>query len=371
MTKTNDENYGIAKIADLQPVDAPDLPYQPQDPQSYRPRIGLIGCGGVTVHHLRVYKEAGYDVVALCDIDSSKAQERQQKFYPQAQVYSDYRDLLNRADIEVVDIATHPRERVEIIETALKTGKHVLSQKPFVLDLDQGERLADLADSQGVQLAVNQNGRWAPHFSYMRQAMAAGMIGEVLSAHLSVHWDHSWVCGTEFENMRHLILYDFGIHWFDMVNCFMGDKNALKVYASIQRSCNQKARPAMLAHAVMDFDGAQASLIFNGDTRFGPQDGTYISGTAGTMTSVGPDLMEQRVTLYNQHGYCSPVLEGHWFPQGFHGAMGELLCAIEQSRTPINNARDNLKTLALCFAAVASAEQGQAIVPGACRKMTE
>ena len=43
----------------------------------------------------------------------------------------------------------------------------------------------------------------------------------------------------------------------------------------------------MLAHAVMDFDGAQANLIFNGDTRFGPQDGTYISGTAGTMTSVG------------------------------------------------------------------------------------
>ena len=101
MTKTNDENYGIAKIADLQPVDAPDLPYQPQDPQSYRPRIGLIGCGGVTVHHLRVYKEAGYDVVTLCDIDSSKPRNGSRNFILRHRC-TPARDLLNRADIEVV-----------------------------------------------------------------------------------------------------------------------------------------------------------------------------------------------------------------------------------------------------------------------------
>jgi hypothetical protein len=51
--------------------------------------------------------------------------------------------------------------------------------------------------------------------------------------------------------------------------------------------------------------------------------------------------------------------------------MGELLCAIEENRTPLNNARDNLRTLALCFAAVASAEDGQPKIPGQCRRMTE
>jgi predicted dehydrogenase len=44
----------------------------------------------------------------------------------------------------------------------LRAKKHVLSQKPFVLDLDTGARLADLADEMGVKFAVNQNGRWAP-----------------------------------------------------------------------------------------------------------------------------------------------------------------------------------------------------------------
>src|SRR5689334_12689338 len=147
---------------------AADLPYLPIDPKRYRPPIGLIGCGMVTEFHLKAYAAAGYDVVALCDCDHAKATARQQAFYPQARIYGDHRELLKRDDIEVVDIATHPSERVTLMEDALHAGKHVLSQKPFVLDLDQGERLCDLADRVNRRLAVNQNGRWAPHFSYLR-----------------------------------------------------------------------------------------------------------------------------------------------------------------------------------------------------------
>jgi hypothetical protein len=50
--------------------------------------------------------------------------------------------------------------------------------------------------------------------------------------------------------------------------------------------------------------------------------------------------------------------------------MAELLCAIEEKRTPYNNAWDNLDSLGLCFAAVASAESGQPIKPGAVRKLS-
>jgi len=53
-----------------------------------------------------------------------------------------------------------------------------------------------------------------------------------------------------------------------------------------------------------------------------------------------------------------PELSGTWFREGFHGTMAELLCAIEEKRTPNNNARENLKSLALCFAALASADAG-------------
>jgi hypothetical protein len=57
-------------------------------------------------------------------------------------------------------------------------------------------------------------------------------------------------------------------------------------------------------------------------------------------------------------------LEGTWFTSGFQGAMGELLCAIEDGREPTNGARENLDSLALCFAALASADTGTPTVPG-------
>ena len=49
--------------------------------------------------------------------------------------------------------------------------------------------------------------------------------------------------------------------------------------------------------------------------------------------------------------------------------MGELLCAIEEGRAPINSARENLHSLALCFAAIASASEGTVKTPGDARKM--
>ena len=147
------------------------LGYQPAEPKSYRPRIGLIGCGWVTEYQLKAYKHAGYDVVALCDCYEPKAIERQKQFYPAATVCTDAHQLLSRDDIDVVDIATHPAERVALIEAALNAGKHVLSQKPFVLDLDEGERLVALARKRNRKLAVNQNGRWAPHWSYLRASL--------------------------------------------------------------------------------------------------------------------------------------------------------------------------------------------------------
>jgi len=350
-------------------IPAPALPYRPRDPRHYRPRIGLIACGGITKDHLAAYRAAGYRVAALCDPVLDRARKRKAEFYPEADVYRDYRDVLARDDIEVVDLAAHPQPRADMIEASLRAGKHVLSQKPFVLDLDFGQRMVELADRQGVRLAVNQNGRWAPHFSYIHQAILAGLLGEVMAVHCSVHWDHSWVQGTEFEKIRHLILYDFAIHWFDLLTCYLGGKTPRRVFASIARTSRQEVVPPLLAQALIEYEGAQASLVFDAHTPFGPEDRTYVTGSRGTIRSTGPDLKRQTVTLFTPGGYAVPELAGCWFPDAFHGTMGELLCAIEEGREPTHSARNNLQSLALCFAAIASAERHEPIVPGTVRRM--
>jgi predicted dehydrogenase len=369
MPETLADDYGLSRVAAAASIPAPELPYRPPMPQSYRPAIGVIGCGGIAVQHLNAYWHAGYAVTALCDHTADKARKYQAQFYPDAFVTSDYRELLRRDEIEVVDIATHAEDRLELIEAALLAGKHVLSQKPFVVDLDVGERLVELAERQGVRLAVNQNGRWAPHFSYVRRAIQAGLIGEVQSVSFTLHWDHNWVVGTPFERMRHLVLYDFAIHWFDLMVCFFGERNATNVYAAARRAVGQRARPPLLAHAVVEFEGGQASLVCNGDVAHGQSDRTHAAGTKGSIVSAGPSLSEQRVTLHTAEGRAEPELEGTWFREGFQGAMGELVCAIEEGREPVNNARDNLRSLALSFAAVASAEEGEPVTPGTVRRL--
>jgi predicted dehydrogenase len=318
---------------------------------------------------LKAYRKAGYDVAALCDKISDRAEARRAAFYPQAAIFTDYRYLLDLKEIEVVDVATHPDDRVEVIEHALLSGKHVLSQKPFVTDLDTGERLIALADKADRKLAVNQNGRWSPHFSYMRQAIQAGAIGDVLGAHLGVSWNHDWVAGSPFDKIAHVILYDFAIHWFDILSCFMGQRPPTRVFASETRAKGQSAKPPLLGQALVEYDGAQATLVFDGFTRFGTQDAAIITGTKGTLFSTGPDLGKHKVTLTTESGTSSPTLEGSWFPDGFHGTMGELLCAIEENREPSNSAKNNLRSLALCFAALRSAETGLPQTPGDVRRL--
>jgi predicted dehydrogenase len=350
---------------------APVLPYRPHDPKRYRPGIGLIGCGGISKWHLTAYKNAGYRVVAFCDAELSRAESRRAEFYPNASVTDRYDELLAQDNVEVVDIATHPPERPPIIEAALRARKHVLSQKPYVIDLDVGERLADLADEMGVKLAVNQNARWAPHFSYIREAVRAGVLGSIDAVHCDVHWDHSWVKGTLFETVRHLILYDFAIHWFDFLTTLMGPAPVRRVYASMVRSATQSVEPPLLAQAMIDYESAQATLVFDGYTRFDRLDRTLVVGSEGAIRSGGISSETQRVELTTVAGVARPRLKGTWFPDGFHGTMAELLSAIAGNRDPSNSARNNLISLALCFAAVASAERGEPVKPGSVRRLPD
>ena len=248
---------------------------------------------------------------------------------------------------------------------ALAKGKHVLSQKPFVLDLAIGERLANLAAEKNLKLAVNQNGRWAPHFSYLAAAVRAGVIGEVASVDCTLQWDHTWTAGTPFEEIHHLVLFDFGIHWFDIVTRFAPGLTPQRVSATVARAPFQKMKPPILAQAVIDYPGAQVRLAFNGHVHHGQEDRTVICGSRGTLRSFGPSLSEQTVELHTAEGRMKAPLEGTWFTNGFQGAMGELLCAIEDDREPTNGARDNLGSLALCFAALASADASQPFAPGA------
>lgn len=228
------------------------------------------------------------NVVAIASRTLSKATQRRDQFYPNAEVYDDYKKIFERDDIEVVDITPHPMDRLPILQEALQSKKHVLSQKPFVLDLNDGRMLLNMAKENKVKLAVNQNGRWAPHFSYMREAIRSGLIGRPLSIDFSLQWDQTWVAGNPgFESIKHMILFDFAIHWFDIAACFMEGQKPLSVYASTVTYNEQKFTPPALASCIIDYEQSQVRMAFNAHTILGEEDVTTIVGSKGTLRSRG------------------------------------------------------------------------------------
>ncbi len=342
-------------------IAAPDLPYRPPMPKDRTVGVGLVGAGGISAAHLDAYRKYGLNVVAIASRDVRRAKARRDAYFPDALATDDVERLLRDPTIKALDITTHPEPRIELMRRAIAAGKHVLSQKPFVVDVSVGAALAEEAERKGVKLAVNQNGRWAPHLAYMREAVRAGLIGDVIGAHVAIHWSHGWIAGTPFDLIDDVILWDFGIHWFDFLVSVIGER-ATSVIATRAYASGQTARPPLLAEALVAFPGGQASLVFDGDTKFGALDATIVVGSAGSVSSAGPNLGEQSVVLATAAGIARPLLTGTWFNDGFAGAMGELLCAIEEDREPLNSARGNLASIRLCQAAIRSAHEEKRIL---------
>jgi predicted dehydrogenase len=355
------KNYDL-KSTTTASVPAPVLAYGPPAPKGPAPRIGLIGCGGITEHHLKAYRAAGWEVAAFHDANPEAAENRRKEFYPEARVCADVQELLDDKEIRVVDIATHPKVRVELIEQAIAAGKHILSQKPFAVDLATGRRLVRLASDAGIRMAVNQNGRWAPYFSYMRHALRSGLIGDVGSVHMVLNWDHTWTAGTPFEEIHHLMLYDFGIHWLDAARSFVAGQEATSVFATLARFPDQPMKPPLLAGVVVSFPQGMATLAFNGCSRFGARETCTVTGTKGTIHGVGEICGISSLEIETAGGSAHAQMEGSWFTDGFRGCMGELLCAIEENREPENSAADNLGSLEIVLAAMKSADEGAPVV---------
>ena len=364
----SEDDYAL-KSRPAEEIAAPDLPYKPPRPRQTHP-IALVGAGGISFAHLDAYRKMAFDLRAICETDAAKAEARRAEFFPSAQVIADYHDVLTDPDIEIVDLTPHAEQRADMIRDCLTAGKHVLSQKPFVLDLAIGEELCDLADRVGRKLAVNQNGRWAPHFAYLREAVQRGLIGKVSSIRIALAWDHRWIRGTPFEAMHDIILFDFGVHWFDFVTSVMG-RQPQTVRSLTTVADWTGIHPPMLVTTLLDYGDAQVSLSFDAANAYGPSDTTFVGGSEGSLYARGPDLGTQTVEYWTKDGVARPDLAGQWFNDGFAGTMAELMCAIEDGRTPLNNARDNLDSLSLCFAAVESARRGESVTPGSVTRLPD
>lgn len=141
-------------------------------------RIAVVGAGIIIRDHLRAYAECDAQVVAIVDIDLKRAQAAA-KECGDAEPFTDYRQVLDRPDIDVIDICTPPRFHREIAVAALDAGKHVVCEKPLAANLEDADAiLAAEASSRGRLLTVHQL-RFHPEFLRLKWLVSNGHLGKI------------------------------------------------------------------------------------------------------------------------------------------------------------------------------------------------
>ncbi len=139
-------------------------------------------------------------------------------------VFGELDELLSDPEIEIVDVATHPDVRPALVRQALAAGKHVLAQKPLAADLQTARELVEEGERLGLLVAVNQNGRWAPAWRAATLLIEQGAIGDVVAVSHLYHHNYDFTIGTVFDEIEHLVLYDYSVHWFDISRCWLEGK---------------------------------------------------------------------------------------------------------------------------------------------------
>lgn len=179
-------------------------------------KIGIIGTGYWGKHHLRIFSQSDCELVGIADLDKSKkilADQHNVRFF------TDYRKLINLVD--AVSIVTPPSTHFDIARYALENGKHVLVEKPFVLKINEGKTLINLAGRMHMKLLVGHVYLYHPAIVKLKKIIDSKALGKIyyfISQRLNLGIVRSDVNS----------LWNFAPHDLSIINYLLG-KKAIKV----------------------------------------------------------------------------------------------------------------------------------------------
>src|SRR5512133_2810491 len=150
--------------------------------------VAMIGGGFMGKAHssawlqLNKFFDAPYKVNLRTIVGSKKRLEEFAANWGYEDVSYDWQEVVNRKDIDIVDIGTPTYLHMEMAVAAARAGKHVVCEKPCALNYGQCLRMAEAAEKAGVTTYLNHNYRRVPAVAYARQLVAEGRLGRIF------HW---------------------------------------------------------------------------------------------------------------------------------------------------------------------------------------
>lgn len=149
-----------------------------EESKNDRPLVGAIGVGGRGLHIAQRAAQFG-DIVAVCDADLGQAEKAKAALGGKAEIYQDYRRLLERKDIEVIVNGTPDHWHTAINIAACRSGKDLYAEKPLTLTIDEGKRLCRAVRETGRIVQVGTQQRSVPHFRTAVELVRGGAIGKL------------------------------------------------------------------------------------------------------------------------------------------------------------------------------------------------
>jgi predicted dehydrogenase len=143
-----------------------------------RPLVGCIGVGGRGTYVAKSAARFG-DVVAVCDVDRQNAEKAKATLGEKAEIYEDYRKLLDRKDVEIITNGTPDHWHTAVNVAACKSGRDVYAEKPLTLTIDEGKLLCRVVEQTGRIVQVGTMQRSDKQFQTAVELVRNGRIGKL------------------------------------------------------------------------------------------------------------------------------------------------------------------------------------------------
>ncbi|MFA6562560.1 MAG: Gfo/Idh/MocA family oxidoreductase [Verrucomicrobiia bacterium] len=334
--------------------------------------FGLIGYGAWGSHHARVIADGANTQLAVVAERSDKNRAEAQTKHPQAAVTADYRELLRRPDIEVVDVALPSHLHHEVGRAVLEAGKHLLMEKPMAISIVDCDDLVQLARAKGLQIAVGHEFRYSALWGKVKELVDAGAIGTPQYALIEL-WRNPYRLGSDgwrydIKRVGNWILEE-PIHFFDLARWYLlGNGNPVSVYASA--NARDPKRPELQDNfsAIVNFPGGRYAVISQTLSAFEHHQVAKLTGSKGAIWASWSGAMDRTFhpTFFLKHFDGEKVVDVE-IPK----ATGEvyeladqiagLAEAVRTGKPPRVTGEDGRWSVAMCLKAQESVDKGAVV----------
>lgn len=309
------------------------------------------------------------EVVGLVDLDRTTAEARAAEFgLEHAVIGTDLDAVLSQTRPDLLFDVVIPAARANVVETGLRHGCHVLSEKPMAATIEQGRAMIAQAASAGRIHAVVQNRRFISGVRRIRRLIESGALGELTSLNCD------FFIGAHFggfrEDMDNVLLLDMAIHTLDAAR-FMAGKAPKAVYCLETNPRGSWYRHGAAANAIFEFED---DVVFNYRGSWAAEGANTswesawrIVGSKGTLIWDGGENFQARVVdgdsgfLRDLRDIDVPAPADEDQTHGHASVLADFLAAIEKGAAPETVGTDNIKSLAMVFAAIESAKTRQRV----------